>query len=180
VRGSYLADGRCAVDARTGAAFRANRPVAGSGRRRGLNKIRFLGSTQQPAPGRAAGHGRDALHVRDVSRPAILRWRPRALPCYGQPSFGTIDKSSCRALFARTGKRSPREATCPRIASDVSKGRRMSANSALFPKKFVRRSMTPVRVNAGSLAGSPSRASAGGAPPFGSFGNRQRSKGGLP
>ena len=52
-------------------------------------------------------------------------------------SFSAIDKPACRALPAHTGKRSPREATCPRIASGLFReGRFKSAISLICSQTF--------------------------------------------
>jgi len=53
-------------------------------------------------------------------------------------SLGAIDKPACRALFAHTGKRSPREAACPRIASGLFReGRCMPAVHPIASKTFL-------------------------------------------
>ena len=51
-------------------------------------------------------------------------------------TFFRIDKFGRGALFAGMGKRSPHEATCPRIASGSHQGRIMSAGLPILPENF--------------------------------------------
>ena len=51
----------------------------------------------------------------------------------GEPGSDAIDKIGSRDLPRAMGKRSPHEATCPRIASEFRKGRRMFAIKLLLP-----------------------------------------------
>ena len=107
------------------------RQIPGCGQRRSV-----LQGTGRGRQARVCGTCDVVLVGKDISRHCKGRLR-------------NIDKSICLALFAPTGKRSPRQAACPRIASGLFReGRCMSVVLPALSKEYVRRSVLPTCVAA--------------------------------